>query len=166
MQTAPINVTRRFNPVKPNNNQLKRFWDKVLKTESCWNWTRTKVHNREYGQISFRCKKYLTHRFSWMIHNGAIPDGKIVCHKCDNESCVNPSHLFLGTNMENTADMLSKGREKRGEAHKSSKLNNGQILKIRAEFKIPKSIAQIARDFEIGETTVRNIVRRWTWTHI
>jgi hypothetical protein len=87
-----------------------RFWNKVLKTDTCWLWTGTK-DSRGYGRFAEMDRKMvLPHRFSWEIHFGRIAQGLQVCHKCDNPSCVNPKHLFLGTNSDNIQDSLRKGR--------------------------------------------------------
>lgn len=95
---------------------LKRFWKRVQKTDSCWIWTGTKLWNG-YGSLSLgRARgfsidqKHYAHRVSWLIHNGEIPDGIFVCHRCDNPICVRPDHLFLGTPLDNMRDMISKGR--------------------------------------------------------
>ena len=92
-----------------------RFWSKVLKTESCWLW-KGATQGTGYGRIA-RGKRNefpkpeLAHRMSWELHNGPIPKGLIVLHRCDNPPCVKPSHLFVGTPKDNSDDKCSKGRQ-------------------------------------------------------
>jgi hypothetical protein len=94
-----------------------RFWKHVEKTDDgCWEWTARCIpvpnhpDQRGHGQIRIDGKAVLTHRFSWELHNGPIPDGLLVLHRCDNRPCVRPDHLFLGTHKDNTLDAMSKGR--------------------------------------------------------
>lgn len=86
-----------------------RFWSYVVTGSGCWEWIGHSSVNG-YGRIRLGSKKVLAHRFSWELHFGDIPCGMEVCHKCDNPSCVNPSHLFCGTHSDNMKDRSAKGR--------------------------------------------------------
>ena len=89
-----------------------RFWDKVDKKgeDDCWEWTAS-TRTNGYGQIHFDQKMMQAHRASWIIENGKIPEGLVVCHSCDNKTCVNPNHLWIGTQGDNMADRDRKGRQ-------------------------------------------------------
>ena len=88
---------------------MERFWAKVDKSGDCWLWTASKT-KEGYGYFRFDGAMRKAHRMSWLLTNGEIPEGMLVCHTCDNPSCVNPKHLWLGTNRDNMDDMNAKGR--------------------------------------------------------
>lgn len=94
------------------NHLIERFLAKFDKTESCWIWTgyTRKYRKQHYGQFRISGGMQLAHRVSFEIFKGPIPDGMFVCHSCDNPSCVNPEHLFIGSHKDNMKDMATKGR--------------------------------------------------------
>jgi hypothetical protein len=125
----------------------QRFWAKVKKTETCWTWTAYR-DPQGYGTFSVGPRAthapHRAHRVAWELTNGQIPDGSLVLHRCDNPSCVNPKHLFLGTHQDNQRDKVAKGRQAtglrngkhtkpektpRGDNHwrRSQKLNQGEV---------------------------------------
>ena len=158
----------------------ERFFEKVKKTNSCWIWTGAKSGPKNnYGQIFHGGKKIKAHRLSWQIHEGPIPEGMCVLHKCDNSSCVNPSHLFVGTKSDNMKDMVKKGRhwmilnpersslnnsgkapwrkKLRGELNHSAKLTGNQVIKIRKMFSSGLAQKEIAKKFGVHVSTIRRI---------
>lgn len=94
------------------------FWDRVDTSGSCWVWTGA-CNRKGYGEYHFNGKARRAHRVSWELTYGPIPEGLIVCHRCDNPSCVRPDHLFLGTHSDNAIDRERKGRggSARGDNH-------------------------------------------------
>lgn len=88
-----------------------RFWAKVKKSDACWEWQGGRLPHG-YGRIVISRKEgaVRAHRFSWELHFGPIPDGMVICHRCDNPPCVRPDHLFVGTQSDNMRDCVNKGR--------------------------------------------------------
>jgi hypothetical protein len=146
---------------------LERFWDKVDQSagsDACWPWTGNRGR-AGYGLIrEGRGRKRLTaSRVSWAIANGPIPTGLHVCHHCDNPPCVNPAHLFLGTNAENVADRVAKGRPAFGERWHSAKLTDAQVREIRAS---SDPIRKVAARYGIAFAQVSRLRRRKTYARV
>lgn len=139
----------------------------------CINWLGSKDKNG-YGRIKPSGEKRIrAHRFSYQRFIGAIPDGYFVCHNCDNPSCVNPKHLWLGTNAENTKDRSIKDRSAKNNLAglplkllPNSKLTKENVLEIRKLIsnKIPQ--IQIAKKFNVHRDTILKIKKGITWYHL
>lgn len=137
-------------------------------TTGCWVWGGTKKTGG-YGVMSHRGKHHSAHRLAYLIYKGVDPRDQHVCHTCDNPSCVNPAHLWLGTHQDNMADRKAKGRGRtpQGVEHWKAKLTEAQVKAIRAEgARGLKSFTALAHEFGVSRTTISNIIRRKMWDHI
>lgn len=130
----------------------------------CIEWSGFKNHDG-CGRISVGKRMEMAHRVSWESKNGTIPDGIQVLHKCDNRCCINPDHLFLGTQLDNMVDMNLKGRQvtQRGESSWHAKLTESDVRKIRND---PRTTKQIAAVYGVGFASISKIKTRKTWNHI
>lgn len=163
---------------------IKRFWDKVdrSKIEGCWNWTAHKTLFG-YGRFSINGRLVMAHRFSFALLNGYIPTGINVCHTCDNPTCVNPLHLWLGTTAENSADKIKKGRAncpkgeqhhmrkypelaKRGSENGNSKLTDQNVRDIKTALSIGEFQRPIAARFRVTQRVISLIKRGESWDHV
>lgn len=103
-----------------------------IDANGCWVWSAT-CFQFGHGRVKIKSKDLKAHRVSWEYHKGPIPDGMFVLHTCDNPPCINPEHLFLGTQLENMRDMHSKNRNvsSLGEKHGRSKLTEVEVKQIK-----------------------------------
>lgn len=146
---------------------INRFWSKVrILLSGCWEWQGS-FHNGGYGHFSVRDFNFKAHRVAYRIYYAYDPKSLHVCHTCDNRACVNPFHLWLGTNADNIQDKMTKQRQARGESNAHHKLTEQDVLYIRSIY-IPKhgEISRLARLFSITPTNMVAILKHETWKHI
>ena len=135
-----------------------RFWKKVKKTATCWVWP-----SRWYGRFRLLDGRIVgAHRFSWELHNGPIPIGKDIAHRCDNKPCVNPSHIFVCSRSENLIDLWAK---KIRTTCNWTKLEISEVLAIR-KLLIHKSAREIASSFGVTPKAIRNIRNGKSWRYV
>lgn len=128
----------------------------------CWLWNGTYAHTG-YGQIRINGTVYGAHRLSYELHVGAIPTGMSILHKCDNRACVNPGHLYAGTQSENMRDMVQRNRSATGARNHATKLTPKAVQIIRAS---QDTDAAIAHRFGVSRPAVRNVRMRRVWRHV
>lgn len=152
----------------PNPNHEIDFWAYVRPGTGCWEWIGS-GRSQRYGAFKYQGRAIKAHRFSWILANGAIPDGMHVLHRCDHTKCVNPSHLFIGTHKDNMSDRDAKGRgnQPRGARSGHAKLTNENVVEIRRLY-TRGSIRQIdlAQRFNIHQTGISKIILGKSWSHI
>jgi len=140
--------------------ETRNFWAKVQRSDACWVWTGYKQSG--YGRLFFRYKPMLAHRLSWAIANGRLPQNEI-CHRCDNPSCVRPTHLWEGSHRENMADMRLKGRLA---PICQPSLNAAQVIAIRELRDSGSTHRQIADSLGLPLLMARNAAVGNTYAHV
>lgn len=155
----------KFNRWHPGTLE-ERFWAKVDRGDGCWTWTAAR-NNHDYGVLGIGDKKLVyAHRYSYELSNGPIPEGMFVCHSCDNPPCVNPTHLFLGTQTDNMQDSALKQRAARltGEDGPAAKLTWEQAREIRQVYAVEDiSFNRLAQRYGVNHKTVAGVIRGMTW---
>lgn len=142
----------------------KRFWSRVTKSDGCWTYGTQK--GSDYARVWWSGGTTSAHRLAWTLTNGPIPRGLFVCHSCDNRPCCNPAHLFLGTNAENSADAVAKGRMHLGSAHGRALLTEEQVVDIKRRLALHEKGTDIATRYGIHRNTVYCIANGRNWSHV
>ena len=150
-----------------------RFWEKVDRrgADECWPWIGALGGRDKRGNIAEGApsqKILFAHRVAYEMANGPIPDGLRVLHSCDYPRCVNPAHLFLGTQQENIQDMIEKGRQRgaKGERNRHAKLTKEQVDSIREEYvrgSTSKGQVALAKKYGVSQPAIGYIVRGINW---
>lgn len=135
---------------------------RVDEASGCWIWLKTR--NRDgYGCLGFGGKQHLAHRLSYEVHCGPLPRGTSVCHHCDKPACINPDHLFLGTQADNISDMVAKGRQARGRRVSGAKLNERDVSAIRAAIGPRGLHTALAKKFGVSSQQIADIRKGKYW---
>jgi hypothetical protein len=133
-----------------------RFWRKVQKGTGCWLWMAGR-DSWGYGVFWMGGRQCRANRVCFELTSGPIPEGKQVLHRCDNPQCVNPEHLFLGTNRDNVDDKVAKGRQPRGETNGRAKLSDEQAAEIGRRRRAGECATALAREFGVSQQRVSQL---------
>lgn len=154
-------------------SKMERFMDKVelIPFHTCWEWT-GHILKKGYGTFWENEKGFsnIASRSAYELFVGAVPDGKLVCHSCDNPSCVNPRHLWLGEPIDNSKDMLAKGREAKGLRQAGRRrLSVEDVVAMRKKYRRGEKglgYKALAKEFDVAPTTARCVLSRKTWWYV
>lgn len=156
----------------PAHGMREKFWARVNKgrPNECWEWA-SWTSERGYGRFYHQGRYFYAHRLSWYLEHGHDPLDRFVCHKCDNPICVNPRHLFVGTQDDNMADMSKKGRANRtprvlGAKHPQAKLTPTIVREIDRLRAAGMLWEDIANRFGVSKVTAHRAGTRRTWKHV
>lgn len=160
-----------------HNADIKRFWAMVDvgNVDDCWNWKASCMRGG-YGGFKYYInpldrktrKQISAHRFSYIITNGDIPRGLLVCHSCDNPKCCNPKHLFIGTQTDNMRDMVFKGRSGNNSGTRNGRaiLDEGKVKDIKKLIANKKTDVEIACIYAVASSTIWQIRRGNNWKNV
>lgn len=141
------------------------FWSKVKKTENCWLWTGA-LQNGGYGVFRVGSRLQLAHRVAYKLSCG-VPLTQQVLHTCDVRSCINPGHLYQGTQKQNIRDMFSRKRKSEaGVKNPNHKLNDFQVKFIRTQIILGTPLVNLAQRFQVHASTISRIKSNERWRNV
>lgn len=159
-----------------HGKSVKRRFDnryEIDEETGCWEWTGYVKEQTGYGEMSVNAESEGAHRISYRLHNGEIPEGSWVLHKCHNPPCVNPDHLYAGDVRDNVKDAIEEGsfhhdgQMKRGEENRHAKLTEDDVRNIRSQYESSgKTMSDLAENHGTSLTNIFHIVHRNTWQHV
>lgn len=142
----------------------ERFWSKVTKTAGCWLFDKPGTDG--YGKFWVNGRSVHAHRFAWELVNGPMPPEMVARHTCDNPLCVRPDHVVPGSNLDNTQDMIERGRKPIGEQSSNAKLTAVEVIEIRARRTKGEKLAVLAAAYGMSHAQISAISRRKSWKHV
>jgi hypothetical protein len=144
---------------------IARMISKTVKDEvtGCWLWVGAVGGKNDYPSMHYKQRTHRATRVMFELTYGVVPDGLYVCHKCDTPKCINPEHLFLGTQKHNMIDASKKGRcvvpkQAKGSAHRNSVFTDDQVMDVRQKFYDGATTASLAQEFGTAECTIKRVV--------
>ena len=148
-------------------NEFDRFLEKVAVNENdCWIWTAAKYRGG-YGHfrrfLDGKWKMFKAHRYSYEFYKGVIPEGLLICHTCDNPSCVNPNHLFTGTTKENTIDRINKKGQPIFRNPKHNWVTKENVDSIRNDYTLGLKYSELELKYNLSKPQISRIVNFKTW---
>lgn len=138
---------------------------KIDEETGCWMWQAFR-NPKGYGMIYYDGRVWLAHRLSFTLHRHNIPGGLCACHSCDTPSCVNPDHIFLGSNADNVQDAVNKGRIPFGESRSNSKLTDELVMEMVSKYANGATSRELSEEYGIHEAYVPAIIRGKQWKHV
>lgn len=152
----------------PNPITEQEFWRRARRdANGCLVWIR-RLDQNGYAPIFRRGRWTKAHRLAWEFSNGKVPSGMNVCHRCDNRACIEPTHLFVGTQSDNMRDCENKGRANHpvGERNNKAKLTSEEVLELRRRRAAGESMYRLGKVFGIARQSVRSIILGRHWRHV
>ena len=152
--------------------------DSIRVSSGCMEWTKN-IGNNGYGVVYKTTDgirtRMTTHRLAWTVFRGPIPEGKFICHTCDNKKCINIDHLYVGTAADNGRDFAERGthwskiypeRLRRGASHTGAKLTDVTAMKIRELYAAGRGMQSLSDEFNVSLKTVMNVIHGRVWQHV
>lgn len=161
-----MNISSDKYDVDAVRNRFEKLYERIP-FSGCWIWNGALKNSFGHGAFKIadrKSKVMFSHRAAWELYVGEIPPNLKVLHRCDNPSCVNPHHLFLGSINDNVQDMIRKKRNAFGSKCKGSKLNENAVLQIKQQRE--KGSAQLSKIFSISRQSIADILYGRTWKHV